>query len=332
MLGIIVSLLEVTVNTFGGGLGLIMNSFIVPIFLYLLLVIFFVWKIYEFLYYKSNGFKKLKQDYSSYVVDCNALNEHIEELKLTYANIKKMDYGSANLRDESAYKYNRPHQVNAKQSEFIHECSATVCKNAEAQPFKYLCKYFNIKTNETALESFENILNNFSAVEEGKVLLEQKLDKMQHSVKNKVPALIKAFSMKTVMSKLGFQKIDFSTLYFPVYWFRYISHGGNKSTRCGIVLDIQNLNRFVVYLSEIIKFQKSSAGQRALMTSKLREQIKQRDNYTCKICKISTRDEAHLLLEIDHIIPISKGGGSTEKNLQTLCWKCNRSKGAKISF
>ena len=65
------------------------------------------------------------------------------------------------------------------------------------------------------------------------------------------------------------------------------------------------------------------------MTSKLREKIKRRDNYTCQICGISTRDEPHLLLEIDHIVPLAKNGLTTEDNLQTLCWKCNRSKGAK---
>ena len=37
-----------------------------------------------------------------------------------------------------------------------------------------------------------------------------------------------------------------------------------------------------------------------------------------------------MLLEIDHIIPLSKGGQTTENNLQTLCWKCNRNKGSKI--
>ena len=66
------------------------------------------------------------------------------------------------------------------------------------------------------------------------------------------------------------------------------------------------------------------------MTSSLREKIKIRDNYTCKNCGNSTDKEPNLLLEIDHIIPISKNGLTVEDNLQTLCWKCNRKKGSKI--
>lgn len=70
--------------------------------------------------------------------------------------------------------------------------------------------------------------------------------------------------------------------------------------------------------------------QRNLMTTKLREHIKARDNFTCCICGNSIQKEPNLLLEIDHIIPVSKGGCTTEENLQTLCWKCNRSKSSKI--
>lgn len=66
------------------------------------------------------------------------------------------------------------------------------------------------------------------------------------------------------------------------------------------------------------------------MTKKLRDHIKKRDNYTCCICGNSIHNEPNLLLEIDHIVPVAKGGLTEENNLQTLCWKCNRSKGTKI--
>lgn len=66
------------------------------------------------------------------------------------------------------------------------------------------------------------------------------------------------------------------------------------------------------------------------MTQGLRKWIKERDDFTCQSCGISSYNERNLLLEIDHIVPLSRGGITSEDNLQTLCWKCNRSKGAKI--
>ena len=38
-------------------------------------------------------------------------------------------------------------------------------------------------------------------------------------------------------------------------------------------------------------------------------------------------DEIHnVALEIDHIIPLSRGGTDELQNLQTLCYNCNREK------
>ncbi len=70
--------------------------------------------------------------------------------------------------------------------------------------------------------------------------------------------------------------------------------------------------------------------ERNKMTKALRQRIIERDNYTCQICGNSTYNEPNLLLEVDHIIPISKGGKTVDNNLQCLCWKCNRSKGNKL--
>ncbi|MBL0037503.1 MAG: HNH endonuclease [Nitrosomonadales bacterium] len=58
--------------------------------------------------------------------------------------------------------------------------------------------------------------------------------------------------------------------------------------------------------------------------------MKNRDRFTCKICSLSVADEKNLLLEIDHIMPLAKGGITSEGNLQTLCWKCNRSRDLKF--
>lgn len=305
-----------------------------PIIYISIVVIFFMfisYLIFENIYFISKPFKRIKEDIQSYTNDCNELNRHIEDLKATYiTSYKPVDYGNASYNDNSIYNYRRPELKKLQYKKNIYSCSLSVCKNAQQQPFKYLCKYFNIKPNEENLAEFEKILNNFTAAEEGKVLLKKERDRIISSIKKDIPFLIRHLSYKKLARKLGFEEIDLSQMYFPRFEFLYVSAGGNSSMKCEIILDIENLNKFVTYLSEIVKSKKSAAGQRALMTSTLREKIKERDNYTCQICGLSIYQEPNLLLEIDHIIPISKNGLTIESNLQTLCWRCNRKKGGKL--
>jgi 5-methylcytosine-specific restriction endonuclease McrA len=66
-------------------------------------------------------------------------------------------------------------------------------------------------------------------------------------------------------------------------------------------------------------------------------EILTRDNWICQICGVPTpyskrgtvEDDAP---ELDHIIPISKGGGHTRANTQCLCRKCNHKKSDSLSF
>ena len=61
--------------------------------------------------------------------------------------------------------------------------------------------------------------------------------------------------------------------------------------------------------------------ERGRVSNKMRFSIYEKDNYRCRNCKRHTDD-----LEIDHIIPIAKGGKSEYNNLQTLCRRCNKKK------
>lgn len=52
-----------------------------------------------------------------------------------------------------------------------------------------------------------------------------------------------------------------------------------------------------------------------------------------------TRDEGKCVrcgsnekLHFDHVIPVSKGGGNTEDNIQVLCERCNLQKSDRIAF
>ena len=55
----------------------------------------------------------------------------------------------------------------------------------------------------------------------------------------------------------------------------------------------------------------------------LRHEVFKRDGYRCRECGASKNETS---LEIDHILPVAKGGTNDIDNLQTLCRECNRMK------
>ena len=120
-----------------------------------------VFKIYEFFYYRSKSFRDIKNRIQSYINDCNELNEHIENLKVSSLLSNQTDYGQATYYDSRRWKYKRKYLANQKYAPNIYNCSRNVCDNARRKPFEYVCKYFGIKANEENLSQVENILNNY---------------------------------------------------------------------------------------------------------------------------------------------------------------------------
>lgn len=69
-------------------------------------------------------------------------------------------------------------------------------------------------------------------------------------------------------------------------------------------------------------------AERAKMTTAMRIDVLRRDQHTCRFCgaKAPTVE-----LEVDHIVPVSRGGKTVMSNLQTLCSDCNRGKSNRFS-
>jgi uncharacterized protein YozE (UPF0346 family) len=85
------------------------------------------------------------------------------------------------------------------------------------------------------------------------------------------------------------------------------------------------LEAFVALDEALFEF-RTSLPRRESLSPKLRFDVFKRDGYRCRLCGTSAVDGTQL--EIDHIHPVAKGGGSDcIENLQTLCKPCNRGKG-----
>jgi 5-methylcytosine-specific restriction endonuclease McrA len=67
-----------------------------------------------------------------------------------------------------------------------------------------------------------------------------------------------------------------------------------------------------------------SLRDRTPIPPEIRRLVWQRDGGRCVQCG------ADHDLQLDHIIPVSKGGATTVDNLQILCGPCNRRKSATI--
>lgn len=295
----------------------------------IIFIAFFVgYAIYDTMYFTSERFMELKHKVSDRVQDCIELNQYIEELRRTYINLNTLEREYSIYTDSSQARERKKEIEIQENQTYVYHCSRTVYNNAEQQPFKYICKYFDIKENEENLKRFEYILNNFAAAENGEVLLQKEQADILESVKRELPEMIRFMNTNTgkIEKEIGLQKVDLDRPYFPKYVFKYVSPNGKTCLQNEIVMDIENLNKFVRYLYEKVKFKKSVARYRVPMSSELRYEIIDRDECVCQHCGNHMDIEPYLLLEVEYIEPLSKGGETAEHNLQTICWRCNRKK------
>ncbi len=90
------------------------------------------------------------------------------------------------------------------------------------------------------------------------------------------------------------------------------------------VKEMKKLDRFQKELQIIERLASEPELAREPIPEAVRMFVWRRDGGKCVKCGSKEN------LEFDHIIPVSKGGSNTERNIQILCEHCNREKSDKI--
>ena len=70
-----------------------------------------------------------------------------------------------------------------------------------------------------------------------------------------------------------------------------------------------------------------SKSKRKPLAKSIRFEVFKRDHFTCQYCHRKATD---VILQVDHITPVSKGGTNDLMNLVTSCVDCNLGKRDRI--
>ena len=279
-------------------------------------------------YYQSADFHKIKETCKALMSSQKEFNEYIKEKVQSISQL----FGTRIVRNDTInddeYNYIRPYKKTI--TPFTAEVSSAVFASAENNPLEYVLKYFypNKQLYPEQIQKLCRLVEELETLRDAKQIIENYKAEYQQYL-GEVPDYIMENDESGFYSRLGFANIDESTLTVE-YKFSYTSNGGMAQRSFTVPMTEETIAELVKMLESKLTTRAFAKEQRMLMTKKLREYIKKRDDFTCCNCGNSTYVEPNLLLEIDHIVPVSKGGCTVEDNLQTLCWKCNRAKSNKI--
>lgn len=279
-------------------------------------------------YYQSESFLKIKETCEVLMSSQREFNEYITEKVQSISQL----FGTRVVRNETInddeYNYIRPYKKTI--TPFTAEVSAAVFASAENSPLEYVVKYFypNKKMYPEQIQKLYLLVQELETLKEAKQIIENHKVEYQQYLGD-VPAFVMEYDEAGFYSRLGFANIDESVLTVE-YKFSYTSGGGMAQRSFTVPMTEETIVELIKALESKLTAIAFAKEQRSLMTKKLRDFIKERDHFTCCNCQNSIYVEPNLLLEIDHIIPVTKGGCTVEENLQTLCWKCNRAKSDKI--
>jgi len=192
-------------------------------------------------------------------------------------------------------------------------------KDLKEELIDVIILYINIIVLEDDLIS-ENelknikILKNLFKIDEGD-FYKFRYDEIKEIIRRQ---LYKMYIDKIVDSSEALQKVGLQELFDLSYdqFLEIVNIEDQYALERGA--NIEDLDTFYSGGSKI----STSTGR--YISQDVKDMVWRRDEGKCAVC--GSQDK----IEFDHIIPLSRGGSNTYRNIQLLCEKCNRVKSAKI--
>ena len=191
---------------------------------------------------------------------------------------------------------------------------------------------FNNKTNTITIKeqvSSKRKFNNITKEEVIRYYIENDINCLRKSIENTILDLQNLKNYKEELNKILLNNSDFVSKKNRFFYQRL-----EKRIISSLIYQKENL---LLNVKITITYHAYNGGkkycetikrERNKVTSTLRYDVLKRDHFTCKMCGATVKDG--IKLQVDHIIPVSKGGKTTMSNLQTLCQRCNQGKSNKI--
>lgn len=194
----------------------------------------------------------------------------------------------------------------------------------------YLMKaiYDNLDEIKEYLEEYKNCLNQYVIYNKNYENLKKYITE-EEALKNKI-SFKKYYKYQNMIFEREKQKKFYQfNIQINIFYkskkgrvYKEINQNYNK-------VQFQNIYKKYVSLQNSRElYEINSRIERAKISDSVRYDVFMRDGNKCCICGRKQSDG--VILEVDHIIPDSKGGKSTIDNLQTLCDRCNGGKSNKM--
>jgi len=265
--------------------------------------------------------------------------DEIMKRQETIANIKKQERIDKIQKDKSIVMKNSPKCIKAIELSTIYNNRIKKYSNNHRQirDREYSAKSFERQTFEDVLKynienNIESIRNDIALIEENNNLYNNMLNEINsiNSLeKDKITELgfteenFKSIE-KSILSEVTSTKLSNLTVSVQIYMqaksgkiYREKHHIFSNDELLKAYNDWKNKPNYK-------KYETTAGFERRELNRDLRFAVLKRDNYRCCICGRNAKDGVKL--EIDHIVPVSKGGKTVITNLQTLCQDCNQGK------